>query len=1272
MSRLTSSSDRFGSGRVRVVIAALAALVIPMVGLVPTALSATATPQRIDLRVLVLEDGSPWVDGIAAQLAAEGVPYTAISVAAAGRPSITPASLAAGDHAFYQAVIAPDANLGVNLTAAEVAAVRSYEAQFGIREVDAYNWANPAIGLNYAGFSGDLAGSSATVTDAGKANGFGYLNGPVPYSTGSYAFLSQPLTATSSPPMPPGASFTTLVSGVSPPSVSPAVSGSVIGVYTNAGVEQMVITSAFNFFQPQYKLVAHGIITWATRGVHLGYNRNYLTFHVDDAFSEDVTWNSANHCTPGEDCPRNPDGTSILPEQPVRMTADDVAFAVQWEAAHNYTLTLAFNGFYSAATDPLTVAFQANAGSFKWLNHGFEHIYQGCVQDFTVIPWRCQTDPATGAVQWVSQQAIYNEIQNNIATGVGLGLPFDATEYLSGEHSGLARAPQQPQDNPNFGAALTQAGIHVIGADASREPTQRQVGTALTVPRHPTAIYYNAPTAAQEVSEYNWLYTSRANGGGGNCEDNPATTTCITPLQSPGGFASYIVPTDAAYDLSFILSNDPRPFYAHVSNMTSERDLYPLLESILNTYRAGFAPSAPVVNLTETDAAGVLQRQSAWATGGMSATPAASAYLQDGNVTVTTDGSTAVPLTVPQGTTVAGVTLESYGGELSGWLPASTTATLPPSTLTLTGSTTFVVGQSNTITVSGTGNPAATLGLTGTLPTGVTFTPGTGTTTITGTPAPGTAGSYPITVTSTSGTARLQEQVTLIVQAPPAITSAASAAAVVGTAFTFTVTSTGSPTATLSSTGALPAGITFTPNADGTATLAGTAQANTAGSYPLTFTATNPAGATTQAFTLAVTQLPSFTSAATATAAAGSPFTFTVTTAGSPTSTVSVTGSLPAGITFTSNADGTATLAGTPTGAASSSPLTFTATNSAGATTQAFTLIVTAQGPAITSAATATAVVGTAFSFTVTATGSPVPTITRTGTLPAGITFTANSNGTGTLAGTPAAATAGTYAESFQAQNSTDSVTQAFTLTVNPGTTGPTVTAIAPAVGPATGATVVTVTGTNLTGGTVKFGTVAATAVTCTASSCTATSPAGTGIVDVRVTTSTGTSPVVTADRFTYQAAPPGPNLVPNPGFETGGVPADNWGGPLARSGSVVHAGAFALAETTRASSGGWDLDSNSAWYAPVSPAKLYTASIWVRATKTTTVLLNIDLLTSAGGYSDSATGTAVVLTANTWTRLTVTFTPVTGQVFAAFEPNFSGTTAGTVITWDDMSINTP
>ncbi|WP_164521812.1 putative Ig domain-containing protein [Sphingomonas sp. ABOLE] len=86
----------------------------------------------------------------------------------------------------------------------------------------------------------------------------------------------------------------------------------------------------------------------------------------------------------------------------------------------------------------------------------------------------------------------------------------------------------------------------------------------------------------------------------------------------------------------------------------------------------------------------------------------------------------------------------------------------------------------------------------------------------------------------------------------------------------------------------------------------------------------------------------------------------------------------------------------------------------------------------------------------------------------------------------------------------------------------PTVTSIAPTSGSTAGGTSVVITGTNLTGATsVVFGATAAAGYTVnSATQITATSPAGTGTVDVRVTTAAGTSATSAADQFTYVSAP--------------------------------------------------------------------------------------------------------------------------------------------------------
>jgi hypothetical protein len=315
------------------------------------------------------------------------------------------------------------------------------------------------------------------------------------------------------------------------------------------------------------------------------------------------------------------------------------------------------------------------------------------------------------------------------------------------------------------------------------------------------------------------------------------------------------------------------------------------------------------------------------------------------------------------------------------------------------------------------------------------------------TPAANAAGTstFALTVQDNGGTANggvdtsTSQTFTITVNQPPAITSANNTTFTVGTAGTFSVTTTGFPAPALSASGTLPSGVTF--NA-ASGVLSGTPAAGTGGSYPLTFTASNGVGTeATQNFTLTVNQPLTFTSANSATFTVGTSGSFTVTTSGFPRPTITAGGaSLPFNLTFVDNANGTATLSGMPAAAAGGVyNLTFTASNGAaaagkggaaegtpGGTTQNFTLTVN-EAPTITSANSAAFTVGNTASFAVTTTGFPAPTVTMTGALPTGVTFTA-----GTLGGTPAAGSAGNYPLTFTAANGVGSDhVQSFALTVN-------------------------------------------------------------------------------------------------------------------------------------------------------------------------------------------------------------------------------------------------
>ena len=177
-------------------------------------------------------------------------------------------------------------------------------------------------------------------------------------------------------------------------------------------------------------------------------------------------------------------------------------------------------------------------------------------------------------------------------------------------------------------------------------------------------------------------------------------------------------------------------------------------------------------------------------------------------------------------------------------------------------------------------------------------------------------------------------------------------------------------------------------------------------------------------------QAPAITSTNTTTFTVGAAGTFTVTATGFPAPSISETGALPGGVTYNSS---THVLSGTPAvGTGGVYAVTFSASNVAGTQNQSFTLTVN-EAPSITSANNVTFQTGVAGTFTVTTTGFPAPSIARGGVvLPSGVSFINNGNGTGTLSGTPGAASGGTYAITFTATNIVGSTpAQNFTLTVN-------------------------------------------------------------------------------------------------------------------------------------------------------------------------------------------------------------------------------------------------
>ena len=193
------------------------------------------------------------------------------------------------------------------------------------------------------------------------------------------------------------------------------------------------------------------------------------------------------------------------------------------------------------------------------------------------------------------------------------------------------------------------------------------------------------------------------------------------------------------------------------------------------------------------------------------------------------------------------ITITASNGIGSNAMQSFTLTVNQPAAITSANSTTFVVGTNGTFTVTASGFPASTFSQTGALPSGVTLSAAG---VLSGTPAAGTGGTYPITITANNGVGSpAMQSFTLTVNQAPSITSVNSTSFTEGNNGSFTVTASGLPTPTFSESGALPNAVTLSP----AGLLSGTPDAGTAGSYPITITASNGVGSNAQQpFTLNV------------------------------------------------------------------------------------------------------------------------------------------------------------------------------------------------------------------------------------------------------------------------------------------------------------------------------------------------------------------------------------------------------------------------------------
>ena len=310
------------------------------------------------------------------------------------------------------------------------------------------------------------------------------------------------------------------------------------------------------------------------------------------------------------------------------------------------------------------------------------------------------------------------------------------------------------------------------------------------------------------------------------------------------------------------------------------------------------------------------------------------------------------------------------------------TVNIPPTITTSPSNTTVVTGHVATFTVAATGNPAPTYvwqrqaaGTTGfvALANGGGYA-GATTVTLTVTTAAAMHGDQFRAVASNGiGTAATSAAATLVVNAPPAITSAGVATFYIGQPNTFTVTATGNPAATFSVTaGALPTWATLNAT---TGALTGTPPNNTGAPFAFTLAASNGiAPVATQAFSLVV-------QAATLPTITAQPISRSVAAGGTVSFAVTVVGTAPLNYQWRKN--------GTPISGATSATLTLS--NVQTADTAAYTVVITNIAGSVTSEVATLGVIPAGTSATHAAVGTGyvagnAVTITNTFTFTGGAT----------------------------------------------------------------------------------------------------------------------------------------------------------------------------------------------------------------------------------------------------------------------------------------------
>jgi hypothetical protein len=503
----------------------------------------------VDARVLVLSaDGSePDLPAIQSTLEHMGTPHDIVIASASHLPPLTVTET----RGRYQAVLLATGQLAYEsapgewssaLTAAEWQTLADYERGFGVRHVSWYTYPTPDFGFGSTPTAtAEQVGGS--FTEDGRRI-FSYANTTRPTEIkNAYTYLAFAAGAPEN-------------GGTARPLLTDSEGHALAIARTWAdGREAIALTFDSNPYLVHHLQLAHGLVSWATRGVFLGERHVYVSPQVDDLFLDTDQW-------PATDA--NPTGQSY------RMTGDDLVATVQWqEGARTHALlrafrySMAFNGYGSTSgaysPDTLTPVAVSTDANFFWINHTWDH------ENLDAMAYA----PALAEIRQNNRQAKNLSLAN-----------YDVKNLVTPDVSGLF--------NPEAMRAAADAGVRFLVSDTSRPGQDNPSPNAgmpnalqpaiFQIPRRPTNLYYNVTTPGEWAEMYNAFYA-------------PGCTLCGTngPVWDHALSYEEVLDKESEMLLQYLLRGEADPWMFHQGNLRAYDGRRSLLGDLVDRTVAKYA-----------------------------------------------------------------------------------------------------------------------------------------------------------------------------------------------------------------------------------------------------------------------------------------------------------------------------------------------------------------------------------------------------------------------------------------------------------------------------------------------------------------------------------------------------------------------------------------------------------------------------------------------------------------------------------------------------------